>query len=240
MKNWSFLSFVFAFCLYAADGRGQSFTVINDTIYYAATPSLERVFDTVSTGSSAVPYTWKVIDCNFPPDWLVTGVSGYCDQDLCWDLNTLWPSGVTENTTPYASGSLAMLDLVLGLGPASTTGCYYVTVRLFNTTIPTDVDTETWYVCYAGSTLDVSAKTVKNEVSVFPNPAGELLNTTFDMHSGICKLEVCDLFGKVLLSQNCTNGNAKISLADIPHGVYFARFFNSEGAIVVTRRFIKN
>ncbi len=240
MKKSIILSFICFICLVASEIKAQSFTVLADTIFYAATPTAETIFDTVSTGSSAVPYSWKVIDCNFPADWLSPGASGFCDHDLCRTLYSLWPSGITCNTTPYDTGSTWVLDLALDLGPASTTGCFYVTVRLNNTSIPTDVDTETWYVCYAGAALDVSGGKVKKEISLFPNPANDILNTLFDPNSGICKLEIIDVSGKLIHAQSCSNGNAKISILDIPQGVYFIRFVNSEGAVIAVRRFIKN
>jgi Secretion system C-terminal sorting domain len=239
MKN---LLILFSFVLMLCSPKGsdaQSFTMLTDTIYITATPAPILYFDSVVIGTSPVGFKWKVIDCNFPPDWLATPVSAFCDKDVCRYLAFLWPSGFQTTTTSYPAGDTAVLDLALDLSTATSTGCFYVTVRLYNPAIVADSADETFIICFP-STLAAPAISPGNKVAVFPNPAGNELNVTYDKNAGVQIVKVFDILGKEIISQPCTDGHISLNMLGVSKGVYYVQLLNDKGTVVVSRKFVKD
>ena len=59
-----------------------------------------------------------------------------------------------------------------------------------------------------------------NEVSVYPNPASEIVNILNNNNLNISSVEIIDLIGRtVLLSEKAEN----INISELPEGQYFVR-----------------
>ncbi len=217
--------------------KAQTYVMINDTISYnIGTPG--HSYDSIAIGSSGVTFKWKIIDCNFPADWVVFADSAaiFCDNQDCRLLSFLWPSVDTNETEPYASADTGVLELVLNLPVTATPGCYYVTARLYNTAVASDSAKETWYVCKAPKTTAITNSNVARGLVLYPDPANNELNIE---GTDASKVIITDVTGKVITEQVCINGNAVIDLHGLQHGVYFARFINSFGVVNATRKFVK-
>ena len=84
---------------------------------------------------------------------------------------------------------------------------------------------------------NVGINDVNNAVSfeVYPNPAHETVNvsTTMDVQ----KVEVMNYLGQVIFSQNTTNNNFTLNVANYADGVYFIRLSGNDG--IATQKLIK-
>ena len=70
---------------------------------------------------------------------------------------------------------------------------------------------------------------------VYPNPVHETVNvsTTMDVQ----KVEVLNYLGQVIFSQNITNNNFSLNVANYADGVYFIRISGNDG--IATQKLIK-
>ena len=70
---------------------------------------------------------------------------------------------------------------------------------------------------------------------VYPNPAHETVNvsTTMDVQ----KVEIMNYLGQVIFSQNTTNNNFTLNVANYADGVYFIRLSGNDG--IATQKLIK-
>lgn len=237
MKHSFILCLLTLLLCVSASTKAQTYVMINDTISYnISTPS--HSYDSIVIGSSSVTFKWKIIDCNFPADWVVFTDSAaiFCDNQDCRLLSSLWPSVDTNETEPYASADSGVLELVLNLPATATPGCYYVTARLYNTAVASDSAKETWYVCKAPKITGIINSAVSRGLVLYPDPANNELNI---VGADANKVIIIDVTGKVIAEQAFINGNAVIDLHGFRHGVYFARFIDSFGVVNATRKFVK-
>jgi len=83
------------------------------------------------------------------------------------------------------------------------------------------------------TTVGISENTT-SQVAVFPNPATNVLNVPAD---GYKTIEIVNLLGQVVYSNNVTEATMQISVRDLNKGIYFVRLANENG--VATQKFIK-
>lgn len=227
--------FFLLFLMRTGTTQAASFTVLNDTVYVVATTGSEVIWDSVLINTGGTKLDWKVISSNFPSDWL-SGGTGLCDNKLCYNLNTLWPSMVQKTSLAYTANDTGTIDMILALTSTFTPGCYYVTARVANSPSGTDVATITWFVCWHVS-AGVQNVNAPAEVKVYPNPATTEL--TINCGQDMTHADVVDIFGAVVKSVNIQGGNATVQLSDMAAGMYFVRVQDANGATAVTRKFIK-
>ncbi len=68
-----------------------------------------------------------------------------------------------------------------------------------------------------------------NNVSLFPNPAVDILNIRFDRYSNeLIEMEMYDLTGKIVKKELLTNSQSAINIEELQNGVYFVKFINGE------------
>jgi predicted FMN-binding regulatory protein PaiB len=72
---------------------------------------------------------------------------------------------------------------------------------------------------------------------LYPNPASDYINIKLN---GIStdKLEICDITGKVLLSQTITNDYQQMQIRDLKRGMYFLKIYDKNQNIK-TLKFVK-
>src|SRR5574344_25009 len=73
-----------------------------------------------------------------------------------------------------------------------------------------------------------------SQVAVLPNPATNVLNVPAD---GYKTIEIVNLLGQVVYSNNVTEATMQINVRDLNKGIYFVRLANENG--VATQKFIK-
>lgn len=70
------------------------------------------------------------------------------------------------------------------------------------------------------------------EMTVFPNPATDVLNINVSSNTGAMKIEMSDINGRIVLADAsilANNDSASLSIAHLEKGVYTLRIFSSEG-----------
>ncbi|MBL7692427.1 MAG: T9SS type A sorting domain-containing protein [Flavipsychrobacter sp.] len=223
--------------LFAVNSNAQSFTMHKDT----ATLNLavaDYVYNNVTnTTTSTVTLEWKVFATDFPADWL--SAVGICDAANCFSGTSIWPpTASTLHESPYPASATNDFKLQIPIGAGSTSGTYYLRVRLNNKFATSDTAIATFIVTRTATS--VSSVKVGNDVVVYPNPATSSLNVLFDAASDIKSIAVYNIIGKqVSLFRPTDNAGASLNVENIPSGIYFVRLMNSHGDVVATRKFTK-
>lgn len=186
--------------------------------------------------SNSVVVTWKIIDSHIAPGM---GFGGFCDNNMCRDsANAL--AGVSYTSDPYgtsfnlfdaifndfgaANGSTSWVRVYVSEGPAGTIGG---TTRTLT------------FIARKNST-GISNTGSASNVNVYPNPAREAINVTFNKQAGIKTIAIYNMIGNTMRVFKPTDDNsARLDLDNIPSGVYFLRLINAEGNIIATRRFTR-
>ncbi len=216
--------------------NAQSFTVAHDTVSLVTTTSSIYTFpDSVfSLSTSPVNVQWKVLSTNFPADWI--SASGFCDPNACFNQIVLWPSGSTQDFLAGTSGDNFFLSI--DFAATTSTGCYYITVRMNNVAIPADVKTETFIICK--NPTFIRALRSSEEISIYPNPATNTLNVIYGAGSGVRELAIHNIIGRQLNSYRVTDDySASLNIESIPPGLYSLRLLDANGYVLATRRFAK-
>ncbi|MGI6320004.1 MAG: T9SS type A sorting domain-containing protein [Bacteroidales bacterium] len=90
--------------------------------------------------------------------------------------------------------------------------------------------------------LDIETSIMEESITkngiIYPNPASEFINIKLDGISAD-KLEICDISGKLLLSQTITNNYQQIQIKDLKRGMYFLKIYDKNQNIK-TLKFVKN
>ena len=129
---------------------------------------------------------------------------------------------------------------------SSTTNSYTIT----GLTMDTDYEIQVQAVCASGSsdwTSSITAHTTNvgveswlaNSVSLYPNPAKEVVNvqcTMYNVQSG-GELHLFDVYGKLLQTVPVTGETTQINISGLAAGLYFVRVTTEEGT--VTKQFVK-
>jgi subtilisin family serine protease len=80
--------------------------------------------------------------------------------------------------------------------------------------------------------------TPENNVAIYPNPASDVINILTDVAFGIEKVEILEINGKVVLSEQAKNlENNSISISQLQNGVYFVKTYGTTSSSV--KKFIK-
>ena len=86
---------------------------------------------------------------------------------------------------------------------------------------------------YAG--IDINELT---RVTLFPNPALDVLNLNIPDHMSIESLSIYTMNGQLMQSTNLLNGNKSIDISDLSQGLYMLSISSSNGIKMI--RFVKN
>lgn len=217
----------------AVIASGQSIATLHDTVTITVSTDMEIIPDSVvNLTSGAVTVDWRVIASDFPADWRVN--TGICDMVLCYNYTGLWPLGTVQSFTFFPGADHYHLGIYFA--NITSAGCYYLTVKMNNQAIPTDTAMATFIVCKPYP-AGVPAVKTGDEVSLYPNPAGDVVNITYNSTAGIRTIIVTDMAGRAVSSVATTGeGNDTLDMTGIATGLYIVRLVNSEGATVATKR----
>ena len=141
---------------------------------------------------------------------------------------------------PYAASAVGDFHMVVDLTTATTNGSHYLTVRLNNNAVPTDTALST-FVITRGSTTGVQyIPKSSDDVVLYPNPAHDEVNVIYNASADIKSIAVYNIIGKIMAVYKVTeNNNANLHIENMPSGIYFVRLMNSNGTVVLTRKFTK-
>ena len=225
----------------ALSTHAQSFTLEKDTVYSVVTGYTAGIGAKVNTTGDSIQIVWKVVAHTLPNDW--QAAVGICDNNNCYGNNVFGTSAV-PGTPPFTppgdvkttfkfKGSYTS-KLQADFTTCTAGGPYYIRVEM------TEGST-TKYLTYALTKFPTSvgnaAKTLK-EVSIYPNPAHDVLNVTYDKSMGVKNIAIVNMIGKVVSYFKTTDDNsAKLSTDNLVSGVYFVNLIDAQGHTITTRKF---
>jgi hypothetical protein len=81
---------------------------------------------------------------------------------------------------------------------------------------------------------------LKNNINIYPNPTSNIINIEASTSSATDKLkiEISNVIGQVLISENQTNQRSSFNIQNFPSGLYFIKLI-SEDNVIETRKIIK-
>lgn len=151
------------------------------------------------------------------------------DGDFTDAGEQVWTQSATQNTT--VSGSFTVPS-------SATNGTTRMRVIMRYNTSPSPCgsfnygEVEDYTVVIGGS---VAAKQ-NNNVTLYPNPARDILNVSFNSGSEEVSYSVIDILGKTIISETGKN-RSTINVGSLKQGIYFLKF--SDGNNQYTKRFVK-
>ncbi len=226
--------------------NAQSFTMQADTVTLNLTggvgTGLAMLNDTVRTVSGSATLHWHVIYSDFPASWSTGSVTGICDNNQCYNLSSLWPSGAYRTSIPYTSGGIKDFHMQINQSVLTGGGCHYTTVRLANDgATPADSTTATFKICRDATGVN-DVNNVFSSVKVYPNPAANEAQLSFTLtETSEVAMGVYDLTGRMVYVQPVTTMNAGVKTLVIPVSDLAAGMYNvvlTAGSSKVTNKFI--
>lgn len=151
------------------------------------------------------------------------------DGDFTDAGEQVWTQSATQNTT--VSGSFTVPS-------SASNGATRMRVTMRYNTSPSPCgsfnygEVEDYTVVIGGS---VAAKQ-NNNVTLYPNPARDILNVSFNSEAEEVSYSVIDILGKTIISETGKN-RSTINVGNLKQGIYFLKF--TDGKNQYTKRFVK-
>jgi hypothetical protein len=244
MKKILLTFFCFSIALSPVLVKAQTFLQADTVKATVTIGSANGINDPITIpGSAAVTLKYHVIASNFPADWLTATAFGICDYIMCRNntAGILWNKATSygsPDTCTYPGSVTESFSLSLDLKKATTTGCFYTTVMVEDTSLGTYSKPTTFLTCGVTPT-GISSVSIAVVATLYPNPATDEVNVVYDANSDVKNIAVYNVIGKVMTVYKVTGNSANLNLENIPSGIYFVRLFNSNSNVVATRKFIK-
>jgi len=199
-----------------------------------------RAFVTTANGTYyGVDVTFTTLNQDVEPCDVPTGltVSATTDESITitWDANANvsgWniqyrPAGGTLSSATSSTNSYT----INGLQPETS---YEIQVQANCG----DGNLSEWSSAVTGTTTTGIDSWLANSVSLYPNPAKEVVNVQCTMNNvQIETVEVFDVYGKLVNTVIVTENPTRINISGLADGMYFVRVTTEEG--MVTKTFVK-
>jgi hypothetical protein len=107
------------------------------------------------------------------------------------------------------------------------------------TTYTTGLNADACAIDFRNPTGIANTGTVKDAISVYPNPATDYISINQNSSSTLIEIKILDLTGREIGNRPVQKGenNIRISVSDFPSGVYLISFTTDQGTKV--RKLIK-
>jgi len=224
----------------AGTGTGNSFTadLTGLTANTGYTYKAFITFNGTTVYGSEMTFTTLPEDTPDPcdvPTGLTTGTITHESIAISWDANpnvSSWniqyrPVGGTLSSATSTTNSYTIHGL------ASETQ-YQIQVQA----VCSDGQTSDWSPAVTATTLTGINEHLMNSISLYPNPAKDVVNVQCTMNDVQVKaIEVFDMYGKLLQTVSMTPEKTTINVSGLASGMYFVRVTTEEGA--VTKSFVK-
>jgi hypothetical protein len=219
---------------------------------YSGSGSDMKVGNLIRSGSSSpLVLKWSVIGTNLAvgSGWDLAA-SGVCDNQRCYtyDVNdNLFANGKRFTSLEYDNAAFNPTDdsyvlnhdfhIVFGTNNPPIGSSAYVRVLVQDNA--SGASRTLTFIATRNTSTSISTSSSTEDIVLYPNPAREAINVVYDAAAGVKTIAVYNLIGKLTgpIYKPATNGSAKISLEDMPSGVYFMRLMDANGRVVATRRF---
>lgn len=210
----------------------QTFTTPKDTVNASFSNTMNVYNKITNVHSSDVTITWRVINHDFPADW-INGLN-ICDNVLCYGNSAALAGGSTQTTAPITPGVEADFHLQMDLSAAGS-GTHYLEVEMND-----QANSYKKNVVFVLNKFPTNIGNVNkggDDITVYPNPARSEINVLFGARTNVKNIAVYNMIGKAVSVYRVTGNSAKLNLDNIPAGVYFLRLTDAQGQIVATRKF---
>lgn len=194
------------------------------------------VFNMLRAAVGTVNIRWQVLDHS--PNLLQANswsLGGICDNITCRDSND-----VLTGRRYFASYTTTREDfhVIFHANNAPVNSSAWVRFSATDTAAGGTSRTLTFMATKTPLGITTTVRTEDN-IKVYPNPARESVNVTFDGNDNVKTVGVYNLLGQPISVYHVVGSSANIPLNEVPSGVYFLRMYDGQGKIVATRRFTR-
>lgn len=212
--------------------HAQSFTVENSQVLITYTEPVSGLNHIFSTNGTDLKLRWRVINCNFPTDWL--GASGFCDNNLCRYADVLCPStDPIECTFPAASEAVA-IGWSFNLDDVQTYGTYSVTLELTDINDLQSTATQTYEI--SRPSQKALGKNLDNSF-VYPNPAKNNITIQNLIGTNAQTITIFNAVGVKVIDIIAMNGANHVDVSKLPAGLYSVQLRSAKGEILAKENF---
>lgn len=236
MRKYVYLLFIAAMFGTQNASAQASFTMDKSTAS-GMIPVYTDIFNYINNVSpSGITVDWVLYDHNLPQSWQDNAKFGMCDNITCYDVNVLKTAAV-QTTDVIETQKRTMFKLQMDGSSSLVTpgGPYYIKAALSSGSTQ---DTVTFLVQKFATGVQKVTIAPKEEVLVYPNPAYNEVNVSFNKADNIKNIAIYSLVGKQISSfRNSNATSARLDIANIPAGLYLIKLMDESGKVVATRRF---
>ena len=200
----------------------------NDTMRFD-TSGVYTFTDTLTnTGTDTLTVSWNVDMARtfLPTNWTASA----CDNHICypWGAST---QRIGEIMLPDSTG-----NWTVDIDPtAGGLGTGWVTENLSGNGVSKVVV----YILTKSTTGINSVAHVNEDVILYPNPTRNDVNIIFNENMGVRSIAICNLIGRTVSLFSITGNSAKLSVENLPSGIYFIRLMDANSNLVTTRKFTR-
>ena len=226
------LASLIVFLSFLSFAKGQDFMIRKDSVTTLGMKGdiiAPKTF-IINNSDSTIEFRWVRAASNRPQKWKNPGV---CDKNLCYDDQ----DSATFSLASKDSGQLKINFYAYDENFNGVSGNGYLNLVLY----PVDKGrAESKSVFFKGSTLTtgIENKAAEQQLfSHFPNPAGDYINISFK-NDGTHRVNLISAVGETLKSMEYDKQSGRMSLDQIPAGVYYLEYQNGSERSV-TKKLIK-
>ncbi|MDI9320850.1 MAG: T9SS type A sorting domain-containing protein [Phycisphaerales bacterium] len=229
MKKFKLLLFAFIALFASIKGNAQTFSLEKDSSkawWVSPGGTMGIHLKAKNETASNIQLSWKFTDHHLDAAWTF---EGGCDNIGCYIYST--NTNVTDNiaSTKQCDFKFSYNGDTAAMGTKS-----YSTIEITEGTTKKFAT----FVAYKTSTGISSSMLQDNEVAIFPNPASNYIDVTYNASSDVKTIALYNLIGKVVSVYKVTDKNsARCEFsADMPSGIYVVRIADSKGNVIATRK----
>lgn len=116
------------------------------------------------------------------------------------------------------------------------------TIWVANGYYPEEVNSGTWTGAITLGDLSLQNLSTNDfsatKLLVYPNPSKDIVNISNSLNTVVNTIEIADLNGRIVKSQNINANNGQVSISDLSSGVYMMKITSDKGT--ATKKIIKN
>lgn len=231
----TFLFFVSSLCVTGLSQdlvlKSGDVSVNGDSVYLSGTKSTELIETKISvTNNRTTAVTLKIRKVEIQ---VVEGA----ECSFCWGECYTPAVMISPMAISIQPGSTDRNSFVADYRPFETEGTSIVRYTFYN---PSDTTyQQSLTIFYQIGTSGIENGIPDNSVTVFPNPAIDIIRVRFSGSGGQAgMLQLSDVSGKLLLSKSVAAGTREISLpvAGLPGGTYFLQGRSDKNEIICNRK----
>lgn len=179
----------------------------------------------VNTGSSKILLKWERVFVNLPVGWTYTS----CDNSFCYGGVPVGPN--TMDSVSVGGQGFVGVDV----DPANISGVGIVKIYVYQDGYYSQGDTLTWNI--STTAVGINEYTDNDLVSMYPNPANDVVYILFKKEYNDSKVQIIDFMGRKVMEEEISGLFNAIDISRLSKGNYFLIIENKE--YLISKRLIK-